>query len=102
MFLETPVSNNATLGSTVHFYCKLSSSGSLYWLINGAELWDDTNRHRQLRAYTTENGRVSTLQVTALMVNDNLIIQCVAYPDTRTDPVMLRIQGTLCRSITYF
>lgn len=96
IFLETPVSINTTIGTTAHFYCKLSGSGSLHWILNGAELWEDiNNRHVQAGAvwHTTANGRVSTLNVTALLVNDNLSIQCVAYPDTRTDPVILRIQG---------
>ena len=90
-FIQTPVSINATLGSTVQFKCQIES-GQLYWLLNGDELWTNSNSHRQATAQT-QNYVLSILTIPARMINDNLTIHCVIYPNILAEPAVLRVQG---------
>ena len=76
----------------MQFHCEIDSD-HLYWLLNGDEIWEESNQLRGARAETM-NSVVSTLTIPALQINDNLVIQCAIFsPRTLSQPAILRVQG---------
>ena len=92
IFSVMPASINASLGSTIQFHCTLFGSGSLYWLIDGTPIHSPSNGLRGASSHTVD-GRVSTLVISALQNNDNITIHCVDFPNIRSEPAFLRVQG---------
>lgn len=92
--MTQPTDYNASLGERVTFNCSISLWGDFNWLLNGNELIDYSNLGRQA-AFESTSLR-STLYITALDINNNVQITCVAEINGMvmyTNAVTLRVQG---------
>ena len=93
VFVITPTSVNATLGSTATFNCS-ASTGVMSWTINGSDQFGSD--------ITTTGGRQSlSLHVPATKKYNNTHVVCaVDHLDVShghdSDPALLRVQGMFC------
>ena len=94
-FVNSPMSVNATLGSTATFNCSSNSSVATFvWLVNGSVL---TGLSGGITA--RQDGRTSFLHIPAREENNNTFVVCelyIRYPVRSvvlSDPAVLRVQG---------
>ena len=94
-FVSSPMSVNATLGSTAIFNCSSNTTRvSVVWLVNGSLL-------SELNSGVTaqHNGRTSFLHIPAIEEYNNTFVVCkliVRHPVLSvvvSDPAVLRVQG---------
>lgn len=103
-FITQPSAFNASLGQRVQFNCSISQPGDLFWLINGAEPHEVSNRNREITTNTV--GRInSSLFILALSINHNVEIICEAEIDgvsMHTAAVTLKVQGEYSYTKSYY
>ena len=96
---NAPVGKTVFLGRSqpVKFYCTTSGSIGPRWIVNGSDLNHGVHRVREITrcAFEQIGGSQynSTLCVEASEENNNTGIQCAAS-SARSQPVLLRVQGT--------
>ena len=95
-FVLAPVSQNITVGATVHFTCQ-HTDGDVFWRING----EDVNNY-PAASYNSRRG-LNTLTIrNATADYDGAEMQCLGLfgnsgrgPES-TRPAILRLQGLWC------
>ena len=96
VFLSTPASLNATLGSTAVFNCS-ATRGHIDWMVNGSLLSELGSSD----VIATSRGSMFFLQVPATEEYNNTVVVCevvirVPLSVETSDPAVLRVQGMFC------
>ena len=87
---------NVSLGSTASFNCTAAEvPEDQYWRVNGETLNYVDNIERGITTISTDNELTSIAIVPAILINDDITIQCVLLtpPQALSQQARLRIQG---------